>query len=80
MHGDDRFDAAAIAMNEATADVKSGEARVAQAGAEVARAVASVNQAAVDLDHTVIRSPIDGIVVARKVDVGSKLVVKRATE
>jgi HlyD family secretion protein len=64
------LDAAEIAMNEATADVKSGEARVAQTRAEVARAKASVDQAAVDLDHTVIRSPIDGIVVARKVDVG----------
>jgi HlyD family secretion protein len=64
------LDAAQIAMNEATADVRSGEARVAQARAEVARAKASVDQASVDLAHTVIRSPIDGIVVARKVDVG----------
>jgi len=64
------LDAAQIAMNEATADVRSGEARVDQAKADVARAKAGVDQASVDLDHTIIHSPIDGIVVARKVDVG----------
>ena len=64
------LDAADIAMNEATADVRSGEARVDQAKADIDRAKAAVGQASVDLDHTVIHSPIDGIVVARKVDVG----------
>src|SRR4029450_2809547 len=36
----------------------------------VTQAVAAVNQAQVDLDHTIIRSPIDGIVVGRRGDVG----------
>jgi HlyD family secretion protein len=67
------LDAAQIAMNEATADVRSGEARVNQARAAIAQATADVEQASVDLDHTVIRSPIDGIVVARNVDVGQTL-------
>jgi len=36
----------------------------------VSQAVASLNQAQVDMAHTVISSPIDGVVVARNVDVG----------
>jgi HlyD family secretion protein len=36
----------------------------------VAQADASVNQARLDLEHTVIQAPIDGVVLARNVDVG----------
>jgi HlyD family secretion protein len=43
--------------------VRAAEAQVAQAGA-------SLNQAQVNLSHTIIRSPIDGVVIARNVDVG----------
>jgi HlyD family secretion protein len=64
------YDAAQIAMNEASADLRSGEARVNQAKATVDSAKAALDQATVDLDHTVIHSPIDGIVVSRNVDVG----------
>lgn len=60
------LDAARIAMDEAHADVQSGEAAVTQARA-------AVTQAAANLDHTVIRSPIDGIVIDRDVDVGQTL-------
>jgi HlyD family secretion protein len=64
------YDAAQIAMNEASADVVSGQARLNQAQASVDQAKAVVDQATVDLEHTVIHSPIDGIVVSRNVDVG----------
>jgi HlyD family secretion protein len=64
------YDAAQIAMNEASADVRSGEARVNQAHATVESAKAALDQATVDLEHTIIHSPIDGIVVSRNVDVG----------
>lgn len=67
------LDAAVIAKDEASADVTSGEARVAQANGGVDRARAAVDQAVVDLSHTVIRSPIDGIVIERAVDVGQTL-------
>lgn len=60
------LDAARAAMNEATADLRAGEATVLQARA-------TVDQAAVNLAHTVIRSPIDGIVMDRSVDVGQTL-------
>lgn len=47
----------------AVAQHKANEAAVSQAEA-------SVNQAQVDLDHTVIKTPIDGVVINRAVDVG----------
>jgi HlyD family secretion protein len=47
----------------ATAQLKANQAAVTQAAA-------GVNQAQVDLAHTVIKAPIDGIVVGRSVDVG----------
>jgi HlyD family secretion protein len=38
--------------------------------AAVKQAQAALNQAQVDLDHTVITAPVDGVVLARNVDVG----------
>jgi len=57
------LDAAVIAKQSADADLKAAEAQVVEARAKVA-------QAAVNLEHTTIESPINGIVVARNVDVG----------
>jgi HlyD family secretion protein len=55
-----------------TAEVteRSSEAQVKSAAAQVAQARAAVEQARVSLSKTVIASPIDGIVIARNVDVG----------
>ena len=57
------FDTATAAADQAQAALRSAEAQVAQARA-------SLNQAQVNMDHTIIRSPIDGIVISRSVDVG----------
>ncbi|HEV8724574.1 MAG TPA: efflux RND transporter periplasmic adaptor subunit [Candidatus Binatia bacterium] len=38
--------------------------------AQVGQAQAAVNQASIDLGYTVIRSPVDGMVISRNVDVG----------
>jgi HlyD family secretion protein len=38
--------------------------------AQVGQAQASMNQASIDLGYTVIRSPVDGMVISRNVDVG----------
>jgi HlyD family secretion protein len=57
------YDSASAAVNGAAANVTQAEAQVSQKAAAVA--VAQTN-----LDYTVIRSPIDGTVVARNVDVG----------
>ena len=57
------YDTAVAAANQAQAALKSAEAQVTQAQA-------SLNQAEVSLDHTIIRAPIDGVVISRSVDVG----------
>jgi HlyD family secretion protein len=57
------FDAATVALAEANADAESAVAVRLQAQA-------AVDQARVNLAHAVIVSPVDGIVVARMVDVG----------
>jgi HlyD family secretion protein len=57
------LDAAQTAYDAALAQVEVNKAQSAQAQA-------GLNQATVDLNNTVIRSPVDGIVISRNVDVG----------
>jgi HlyD family secretion protein len=57
------LEAAQVATRSAAAQLKSAEAGVIQSRA-------SLNQNEVSLGHTVITAPIDGIVIARQVDVG----------
>lgn len=57
------LDTAEAAARQAQAAVKSAEAQITQAQA-------ALNQNQVNLDHTIIRAPIDGIVISRSVDVG----------
>src|SRR6267143_937379 len=64
------LDAAKIAVDSAQASLASQEATVAQTQAAVGQAQAAVNQNQVNLDHTIIQAPIDGIVIQRSVDVG----------
>lgn len=51
-------------------DVKAAMAQVENAQAAVRQRQAAVRQTRLELDHTVIRSPVDGVVVSRNVDVG----------
>ena len=64
------LDLARANYETAKASVDAADAGVTQAKAQVAQKDAAVAVARTNLDHTVIRSPIDGIVVARNVDVG----------
>jgi HlyD family secretion protein len=57
-------------LETARTNYESAKASVEGAQAAVAQAAASVKQAAVDLEHTAIYAPIDGVVIARNVDVG----------
>lgn len=57
-------------VDQDKAAVDGAVAAVAQAKAEVQLKAAAVAVARADLNYTVIRSPIDGTVVARNVDVG----------
>jgi HlyD family secretion protein len=62
-------------IDKATSDsndaaVTAASAAVKQADAQVAQKAAALNVAQTNLDHTIIRSPIDGTVTARSIDVG----------
>jgi HlyD family secretion protein len=57
------LDAAQTAYDAAMAQLEVSKAQVAQA-------LAAFNQSTVDLNNTIIRSPVDGIVISRNVDVG----------
>ena len=52
------------------ADVDAAEVAVEQRRADLKQATASLESAQVDLDHATIRSPIDGVVISRSIDVG----------
>jgi HlyD family secretion protein len=58
------------AVSSATAQLKVAEAQLDNARAQVSQNEAALRQAQLDLDHTIIRAPVDGVVVSRTVDVG----------
>ena len=60
------LDDARVTFNEASANIHAGRAVVTEAEA-------AVRQASVNLSYTIIRSPIDGVVIERAVDVGQTL-------
>ena len=64
------LDLAKATYDEAVASAAAAQAAVAQAEAQVNQKAAAVDVARTNLQYTVIRSPIDGTVVARSVDVG----------
>ena len=57
-------------LETARANAEGADAQLKATQAAVTQSEAAVHQAEVDLDHTVIAAPIDGVVVARNVDVG----------
>jgi HlyD family secretion protein len=58
------------AIRSVEAQLKVAEAQLQAAQAQVRQKRAALAQAQVDLDHTMIRAPVDGVVVSRNVDVG----------
>jgi HlyD family secretion protein len=65
-----QLDLAKANYDSANAAVNGAVANVTQAEAQVTQKAAAVTVAQTNLNYTVIRSPIDGTVVARNVDVG----------
>jgi len=65
-----QLDLAKSNFDAANASVGAAAANITQAQAQVDQKKAAVTVAQTNLDYTVIRSPIDGTVVARNVDVG----------
>jgi HlyD family secretion protein len=57
-------------LETAESTARIADAAIKAADAQLAQARASLNQARVNLSHTIIRSPIDGVVIARNVDAG----------
>ena len=64
------LDVAKANYDSARAAVEGAQASVVQANAQVSQKAAALTVARTNLAFTVIRSPIDGTVVARNVDVG----------
>ena len=65
-----QLDLAKSNYEAANASVDAAAANITQAEAQISLKEAAVAVAQTNLDYTVIRSPIDGTVVARNVDVG----------
>jgi HlyD family secretion protein len=63
------LDAARVASELAKAQLASAEAQASQAEA-------ALEQRQVDLAHTIIRSPIDGVVISRRVEVGQTVAAR----
>ena len=57
-------------LETADVNVRSAESSLKSSEAAIVQSQASLNQNQVSLDHTIITSPIDGIVLNRAVDVG----------
>lgn len=64
------LDTALRDVEVAQADIAVAKAQVQTAEATIAQRQAQLDQAEIDLERTFIRSPIDGTVIARTVDVG----------
>jgi HlyD family secretion protein len=65
-----RYEQAVAQVGQAQAANSSAVAKLAQANASLAQARAQLQQSQANLDHSVITSPIDGVVISRSVDVG----------
>jgi HlyD family secretion protein len=57
-------------QSAASAGLDQAQAQLQQAQAQISQAEAALHLAQVNLSYTTIRSPIDGVVVSRKVNVG----------
>lgn len=57
-------------LETAESTARQTEASIKSAEAQTAQARASLSQARVNMEHTIIRAPIDGVVISRNVDVG----------
>src|SRR3954469_17291117 len=59
-----------VDLENAEVTLKQAEAQLKSTQSSIVQAEASVNKAQVDLAHTVITAPIDGIIIKRSVDKG----------
>ena len=57
-------------VKTAQAEVEVSRTQLSSSQAQVKQAMAALEQAQIDLNHTYIKAPVDGVVVSRQVDVG----------
>jgi len=62
--------AQAALVQSGEAQLKVTEAQLQSTAAQVGQYEAALRQAQLNLDHSIIRAPVDGVVIARNVDVG----------
>jgi HlyD family secretion protein len=65
-----QIDAAKQNMHSAQASVQVAQSQLATAQAQERQTQAALQQAQINLDHTRIMAPVDGTVVARRMDIG----------
>jgi HlyD family secretion protein len=65
-----RYEQAVAQVGQTIAASAQAKAKLDQAKASVTQARAQLQQSQLNLDHSIISSPIDGVVVSRNVDVG----------
>ena len=68
------LDTAVEALDKARASIESAKANLKSAEASVEQSKASVSKAKADLDYCTIRSPVNGVVISRKVEEGETVV------
>ncbi len=68
------YDAARSAFEVAKANLSVGQAAVAQAREAVAQAEAAVRRTSQNLDYCTIRSPVKGVIIDRRVNIGQTVV------
>ncbi len=68
------YDAALSAFKVAKANMNVGQAAVAQAREAVAQAEAALRRASQNLDYCTIRSPVKGVIIDRRVNIGQTVV------
>jgi HlyD family secretion protein len=66
----DQLDSAKATMDQSSAVVELDKSSIQQAQANIEQSKAQLSTAQTNLEHTIITSPIDGIVTQRSVDVG----------
>jgi len=66
-------------VDVAVTNAQGADAQVRVAEAQVKQAEAALNSAELELKYTTIRSPVDGIVVARNIEVGQTVAASFAT-
>lgn len=67
------LDSTELKIEQSNANVKTREAQVDVAKASIRQRQAALTDAKTNLEHTVIRSPVDGIVIQRNVNLGQTL-------